>query len=394
MTDEKSKKRVMFFLSALYSGGGEKVTLELAQELAHQSLEVDIVILQHRGAFTNMVPRNVAVVDLKAERMVEALVPLVRYLRHARPDVALATGVHTNILLILARLFSFRKTRVILRVGVPLSIVFSHYTHIKDRLLVPLLSRLLYRLADGVVAVSQGIADDLNKTLYLDPDRITTIYNPISIDKMKQESDKSAKHPWLTDKKIPVIVAAGRLRFQKGFDVLIKAVALLNKENSVRLIILGGGDGLNDLKEKAKALDVSDMLDFMGFVLKPHAFMALADVFVLSSRWEGFPNVLIEAMALGVPVVATDCVSGPREILAPQSVGFTPNVKQHTYKAPKHDAFGILVPSEDAESMAEAIKLLINDSQLREHYKQKGHMRAKDFSSTFIVPQYRILLGV
>lgn len=388
-TSKKHKKQVTFLLSAFYGGGGEKVVLELAQELAHQGLEVDIVVLQRRGAFADKVPHNVAVVNLKAERMAKALVPLARYLRHTQPDAILATGIHTNILLMLARFLSFRKTRIVLRVGIPLSIVFSRYTHIKDSFLVPLLSRLLYPLADGVIAVSHGIADDLARVLYLNPDKITIIYNPISIEKLKQKSDKSAGHPWLTDKKIPVVVVAGRLRFQKGFDVLIKAIALLNKDNPVRLIILGEGDGLNDLKEKAKALGVFDRVDFMGFVPKPYVFMALADVFVLSSRWEGFPNVLIEAMALGVPVVATDCISGPREILAP-----TTKTKQHTLKAPKQGAFGILVPSEDAESMAEAIKLLINDPRLREHYKQKGRMRARDFSSTSIVPQYRTLFGV
>jgi glycosyltransferase involved in cell wall biosynthesis len=174
---------------------------------------------------------------------------------------------------------------------------------------------MIYPRADGVIAVSRGVADDTLAITGLPPERVAVVRNPVITPALYDQAGAPCEHPWMTRPDRPVIVAAGRLTRQKDFATLIRAFARLHARRPCRLIILGEGSLRRVLERLAVQLSLADDLDMPGFVADPYPFLARAHLFVLSSAWEGSPNVLTEALALGTPVVATDCPSGPREIL-------------------------------------------------------------------------------
>jgi glycosyltransferase involved in cell wall biosynthesis len=193
-------------------------------------------------------------------------------------------------------------------------------------------------MADAVVAVSDGVADGLAAATGLPRDRITTIYNPVVSPAMLVKAAEPTPHPWLESGQPPVILGVGRLVPQKDFPTLIRAFARLRSEGPVRLLIVGPGstEAQAELRSLATALGGAEDMELPGSILNPFAYMARAGVFVLSSAWEGFGNVLVEALACGCPVVSTDCPSGPAEIL-------------------DGGRYGALVPVGDDRAMAEAI---------------------------------------
>ena len=196
--------------------------------------------------------------------------------------------------------------------------------------------KVLYPLADAVVAVSQGVADDLEKNAGIPSSLLRVIQNPVITPEIVDLADQPVGHPWFIQENVPIIVAAGRLTRQKDFPTLLRAFALVRQKRPCHLVILGEGRDRVMLKSLAAELGIRNEVYFPGFVENPYAYMSKAALFVLSSRWEGSPNVLTEALALGTPVVSTDCPSGPREILA-------------------NGRYGTLVPIGDQESLARAI---------------------------------------
>jgi len=173
---------------------------------------------------------------------------------------------------------------------------------------------LAYRRARRVVAVSAGVADDLAQFGALPPGQVQVIHNPVFSTDLDSLAARAPDHAWFAPGGPPIVLAAGRLHRQKGFDTLLRAFAQVRAETDCRLIILGEGEERSALETQAEALGLRYDIDLPGFHPNPFALMARAGAFVLSSRWEGFPNALVEAMACGAPVVATDCPSGPREI--------------------------------------------------------------------------------
>jgi glycosyltransferase involved in cell wall biosynthesis len=195
---------------------------------------------------------------------------------------------------------------------------------------------MAYRAADQVVAVSGGVAADLARFGRLPDGKIRVIHNPVFDPNIEVMSQAPSDHPFFQAGGPPIIVAAGRLHRQKGFDILLRAFAMARAQIDCRLVILGDGPERERLSAQAEASGLGYDIDMPGFCANPFALMARAGAFVLSSRWEGFPNALVEAMACGAPVIATDCPSGPREILQGGSI------------AP-------LVPVEDADALARAL---------------------------------------
>jgi len=193
-----------------------------------------------------------------------------------------------------------------------LSTFTAHADRRLDRLM-PRLLRVGYPFADRIVAVSRGVADDLAAITGLRPERIRVVYNPVVFDRIATAGSAAVEHPWLAAKTGPVLVALGRLVDQKDFVTLIRAVARLAEE--CRLVILGEGPARPRLEALVGDLGMAGRVDLPGYVDNPYPAMRAADAFVLSSRWEGLPTVLIEALAFDTPIVATDCPSGPREIL-------------------------------------------------------------------------------
>jgi glycosyltransferase involved in cell wall biosynthesis len=181
--------------------------------------------------------------------------------------------------------------------------------------------KLSYRWAEAIVAVSDGVAQELNRVAQIDPGRVRIIYNPVDSVLIEQLKTQPALHPWFDDNSIPIILGVGRLDQQKDFPTLIRAFDLVRKRRMARLIILGEGGERANLEQLVSDLELSDFVDMPGFVENPYAYMARARVFALSSATEGLPMALLEAMACGTPVVSTDCPSGPREILRSRRLG-------------------------------------------------------------------------
>ncbi len=324
------------FLPALYAGGAERSMLKLAGGIAARGYQVDLVLARAEGPFLTEVPASVRLVDLRAHRVLTGLPALVNYLHREHPTVLLS-ALHANIIALLARRVAGVRTRVVISERNTLSREAEHYASDLRMRLMPQLARRFYPWADDIVAVSQGVANDLAQTAGIPRDRIRVIYNPIVTPELTEKVHAPLEHPWFKPGEPPVILSVGRLSAQKDFSTLVLAFARVRQNQPAHLLILGEGEERSALEALIGQLGLNQDVSLPGFVANPYPYIARASLFVLSSRWEGLPGVLIEALYCGVPLIATDCPSGPREILA-------------------NGLNGQLVPVGDATSMAQAIE--------------------------------------
>lgn len=313
MTDRKTR-RISLFAPTLCGGGAERVIVTLARGFAERGLKVDLVLAKAEGPYLSEVVSEVRIVDLKSKRVLYSLPGLVRYLCQESPQALLSTLDHANIVAIWAKKFSGVSTRVVVRVPTTVSQACSTARNIRGRLM-PLFIHLFYPWAHAMVAVSKGVAEDLVRITGLPREKIHVIYNPIVISELLSKADESLDHPWFLPGEPPVILGVGRLTNAKDFPTLIRAFALVKRERPAKLIILGEGEERLRLEAIIRELNLEGDVDLPGFVENPYKYMKRAAVFVLSSRWEGLPNTLIEAIVLRRPVVSTNCPSGPMEIL-------------------------------------------------------------------------------
>src|SRR5690554_4926274 len=288
--------------------------VNVARGLVEKGLQVDLVLAKAEGPYLSLLPDNVRVIDFQAPRVLFCLPGLVGYLRREQPKAVLSTMNHTNLVVLWAKLISRVQSKVTVRVCNNLSLSTMNSKEFRGRLL-PFLIRCFYPWADMIVTISKGIAKDLIEKTGLTPDRVQVIYNPVVTREVFEKAKENISHPWFIKNRPSVILGAGRLSKQKDFPTLIRACALANQEIPVRLIILGEGKERPALERLVNELGLESIVSLPGFVDNPYTYMDKADLFVLSSRWEGFGNVLVEAMSVGTPVVSTDCPSGPREIL-------------------------------------------------------------------------------
>lgn len=305
---------IALFIPALDGGGGERITLLLAPELQAAGYDVDLVVGSTRGPLREEVPHEVPLVDLGCEHLRSALVPLVRYLRQRRPACILPTVEHASVLAIVAAGVARTGTSVVVRVANTLSRARTTNPRVPERL-SGLLVRRLYRRAAALVACSEGMADDLAPLVGVPRAGIRVIPNSTVGPDLPLLAQEPVAHPWFAQGAPPVVLAVGRLAGQKNFGLLLDAFALLRRERDARLVVLGDGPERTALERRAGSLGITEDVDLPGFDANPYRYMARARVFALSSDWEGLPGVLIEALACGVGIVATDCPSGPGEIL-------------------------------------------------------------------------------
>lgn len=306
--------KAALFFHGLLGGGVERVMVNLARGFLDRGVEVDMVLGKAEGPYLPQVPRGVRIVDLGVTRMHRALPGLVRYLRQEHPQALLSALDHSNVVALWARALARVPTRVVVSVHFNTGEVVARAKTLRDRT-VRLWTRLFYPWADAVVAVSQGVAEDLITRTRLPREKVRVIYNPVVTPDLFSKAEEPLEHPWFRPGQPPVILGMGRLSQQKGFDILIRAFAQVRALRPSRLLILGEGENRSELERLVRDLKLSSDVSLPGFVPNPYAYMKRAAVFVLSSRWEGLPTVLIEALALGTTVVATDCPSGPAEIL-------------------------------------------------------------------------------
>lgn len=301
------------FLPSLDGGGAERVVLTLAETLANRGFAVDLLVAQRTGAYAQSVPASVRVIDFGSRSVMRAVPALMAYLRRNRPSALLSTLAHANIAAIIATRLSRTATRVVVREANDVALYRLGSVSLRRRVL-PYFMRALYGRADAVVSVSDGVAEGLAELLDMRRQDIRVIPNPVDTRRVVELARTPAEHPWLAED-VPVVLAIGRLTEQKDYPTLLRAFAQASTQRSARLIVLGEGEEREALEQLAKSLGISDRVCLPGFVANPFSYMARARIFVLASRWEGLPNTLLEALACGCPVVATDCPSGPAEIL-------------------------------------------------------------------------------
>jgi len=357
------------FLPDLRGGGAERVCTTLSKEFHTRGYDVEFVLINQRGEYLNDIPDGVSVVSLDAPAVpgyhaLGAVPGLVRYLRKRNPDTLLSMLTRANLVAVMATELSQVQTRLILSERNHISARSEHTSDIR-RKISPKLIRLLYPRADGFIAVSNGVALDLATVGRLRLEEITTIYNPTVRDEVLEKKHEPVDHPWFANDGPPVVIGVGSLTEQKDFPTLIKGFATLRNERPCKLTILGRGNQRDHLESLISNLGLKKDVELAGFKSNPYKYIAAADVFVLSSAWEGLPNVLLEALACGTPVVSTDCPSGPREIL-------------------QDGKYGPIVPVGDDVMLAEAIKTMLDDPMSEEHLLD----RAIDFRPEPIASQY------
>lgn len=333
--------RLALFLPSLAGGGAEKIMLNLASEFIKKGYAVDVVVSKATGVYLSSVPANARIVDLNASRPLTAVPALARYLSAERPRGLLAKITNANLAAVWASQLAGAKTRCVICEESHLSSELQRSSS-HNRILMPFLIRHFFTKVHSVVAVSHGVADDLAQVSGIPRESIRVIYNPVVSVNLLAKSQEPTSHPWLQNNGVPVIVGMGRLAVQKDFATLIRAFALVREQIHSRLIILGDGGDRPSLESLCLSLDIAEHVDLPGFVANPYSILSRASLFVLSSRWEGLPGALIEALACGTKVVATDCASGPREIL-------------------DHGAYGKLCPVGDVSAMAAAMVSVLRD---------------------------------
>jgi len=328
--------RVAIFASFSGQGGVERMIVNLAGGLAALGCPVDVVLARAKSPHLDSLPPGVRLIRLGSLHTMSSLPALVHYLRREHLTALLAAKDRANQVAIVAGRLARTSTRIVLRMGTTISAALNGKSSLRKAVwYAPL--RVLYPMADAVVAVSEGVAADMTQIARLPPRKIHVIPNPVVTPKMFHLAQEPIEHPWFVDHSAPIIMGMGRLTRQKDFPTLIRAFAVVRSQSSCRLMILGEGQDRSKLKRLTEVLGIQDDVDFPGFVANPYRFLSRAKLFVLSSVWEGSPNALSEAMALGVPVVATDCPSGPREIL-------------------QGGLYGPLVPMGDVDALAEAMR--------------------------------------
>jgi glycosyltransferase involved in cell wall biosynthesis len=336
--------------------------LTLADGFSRAGLATDLVLMQAAGEYLDDIPAGVRLVDLGAARVLVGFPALVRYLRRERPTALLSTVSHTNVVALWAKRVARVPTRVVVRESNTMSDNSRGSPRWRTRL-IPSLARRCYRWADGIVAVSAGVARDLACTTSLPIERIRILPNPIVTPELAALAREQLSHPWFDEGEPPVILAVGRLEIQKDFPTLLRAFGLVRQWRPARLVILGEGAERAALESLAEAIGLKEDTSFPGFVPNPFPYMARAGVFVLSSAWEGMPGVLIQALACGAPVVATDCESGPRELL-------------------QGGRFGRLVPVGNVEALTAAITSTLD------HPERAPQEAVSAYTRDFAVEQY------
>jgi len=331
--------RHCIFLHAFADGGAEKMLVILANQIAARGELVDIVVANAVGPLAQSVNENVRIIDLKCVRTSAAIWPFIRYLRKERPVGLLTSIIHANIAISIAHFLARSSAKLVLReAGLPQS-QLSDIPALKVSIL-KLLARWAYRRADAIVSVSKELEPIIRNELGVGSDaRVEVIYNPLA----SNFDDLCAREPEIDlseYKDLPLIVAMGRLIEAKGFHILLQSILRLKDTHPVRVMILGEGVYRTELESLARKLGIREQVLLPGYVEFPQPIIQAADVFVLSSFMEGLPNSLIEAVACGTPVVATDCPTGPSEVL-------------------ENGRLGALIPINDVEAMTEAIRRVL-----------------------------------
>lgn len=357
---------VAIYLPDLSGGGAERLHVQLAPRLAASGLAPYFLLDRKRGQLLAEAEAICPVESLDAHRQIAALPALVGHLRKYRPAALIANMEHMNVMAVIARAIARAPTRII-------ACQHNSFSEQVKRpswqwRALPALYRAILPHADAIVAVSEGVSGDLAERSGIDRSRISVIHNGLVDDDFAARAAGEPDHPWFADD-APVVLGMGRFVPQKDFATLVRAFAHIRDRTHARLMILGEGPGRAELEALIASFGLSDRIALPGFTANPLPWLRRSGLFVLSSRFEGFGNVLVEALACGTPVVSTDCPYGPSEIV-------------------EGGRYGALVPVGDPKALGEAILASLNDRPDREALKARG----QHFSVARCADAYRDLI--
>ena len=366
-------RRVLFLAPSIRAGGMERLVSILLRTIDRSRFQPELMLL-HRidenEAYRATIPDDVPIHDLGKRSRTDAprlVRDVARKLRSGRYDATIGFMTYPNLLLIAARVMSRRRVPVIATEHVTPDVLRESL----GRRAQLALSARLYRRASAVVAVSDGMRRAFVSELRLSPPQVHTIYNPFdpSLDALLATPPD---HPWLRDDG-PVLVAVGRLEPQKGYPLMLQALADVRRSVAARLLVLGEGHERGRLEALARELGLADAVDFVGFVPNPFAYMQAASAYLLSSHWEGFPFVLVEASRAGAAIVAGNCPFGVDEVVVP-------------------DESGLLVPPEDPSALAAGIVRILREPGLADRLRRGARQRSELFSPDEATRRYQALL--
>jgi len=367
---------MMIVIHSLRGGGAERVVINLLKALDKRDFAITLVLFQ--GDFDYTLPDNIEISILqapsgenilkKSRGFILKIILLARLIKKRKPDLVFSLISAANVITILANFLSGTQSKVV--VGEQLNPSEGLKDDRHSRIIGPLM-KYVYPQAERIIAASGGIKKDLIANFSLPDTMIDVIYNPVDIEEIEHLATEEVTHPWFHDN-VPILVSVGRLTKQKGYPYLLSAFSLVRQTLPCRLLIIGSGEDEGKLIQTVNEYGLHNDIDFIGFQRNPFKYMARADVFVLSSLYEGFGNVIVEAMALGLPVISTDCQSGPSEIIEDKKNG-------------------VLVPVKDEGALAEAILDVLTNDELRRYLCEGARRRSHFFALSNMVEQYSLI---
>ena len=358
------KHKLAIVLPSARGGGAERVLLNLLQTFKRDLFDLHLILIENSGSYLDLVPQDVRLHTLGCDRVTKAMARLAILLRKLRPTVIMSSMGHLNLALLLIRPFLSKRTRVLVRESNMPSMSFASGAKFTFfRLLYP----LLYPSADCIVCPGKAIKNELKRKFRINENKMVVIVNPVLVDDIRS---KMLSNQNLLGEGSTHLVASGSLTRQKGFDLLITAMKKLWEiRTDVHLTIIGEGPEKNSLRDQIVALHLENVVTLGGFQANPYPFFHYADLFVLSSRWEGLPNVVLESLACGTPVIAFNCPGSVSEIFDDPSQG-------------------ALVPPEDIEALVKAIYQHIEMGKS----SRKDSLLPKRYEAELVIEQYKRVL--
>lgn len=357
--------KVLFFRPTLDDGGADRVTVTLLRHLDRVRFEPALALAARRGVLLSEVPADVPIFDLDARRLAFAAPALARVIRRTAPDVIFSTSSGSNTVAVAARMLARSRARLVLSERTTLT--RKDVSRLRQLVELPL-KRLAYRRADLVTAVSAGVAQELVERLGLPGQRVSTVWNPVVTDDIASRASERLDHPFFGNQ-APVLVACGRLIDDKDYPTLLDAFGRISAVHPARLVILGDGPLRSMLEARARSLGLATVVSFVGFDPNPFKYMSRAYLVLQASRREGLPGTLIQSMAVGTPVVATDCEHGVREVVTDGEDGW-------------------VVPVGDARALAQRALELLADRPRRDGFGVRARQTAARFSMRASLMRY------
>ena len=342
--------RIGFFLATSGHSGVDRAMKNLIPSIAKRGYQVELIKIKNHGPNLNVVEPNIKINNLATQHVYSSFFHLIKYLSKNPPEILLTDKDRVNRTAIIAKLITRAKTKLFVRCGTTVSINLAS-RGIIDRLIQKNSMRTLYRFANKVLVPAKSVAEDMANYTGLDLEHIKSVPSPVVSDDIFKKEFPIPNHPWYLKKSHPIILGVGELCKRKDFETLIKSFKIFMQHIECKLVILGKGKQKDYLQRLINKLVLKNHVDLPGFVNDPYSYMAHANVFVSSSLWEGSSFVLVEALAVGTPVVSTNCPGGHEEVL-------------------EKGRFGRLVPVKDPEKMAEAILETLKNPPDPEFIKQ------------------------